>query len=143
MKDFENIPIFKGGVQNLYLRDVATVNDDADITAGYALVNGRRSVYLSIAKNADASTWEVVQNLKKAIPKMQAQLPEDVKLSYEFDQSVYVINSVTSLITEGIIGAILTGLMVLLFLGDPRGALIVILTIPTSIISSVLFLSLF
>ena len=143
MKDFENIPLFKGSVQNLYLRDVATVEDGADITSGYALVNGRRSVYLSIAKNADASTWEVVQNLKKAIPKMQAQLPEDVKLSYEFDQSVYVINSVKSLITEGIIGAILTGLMVLLFLGDPRGALIVILTIPTSIISSVLFLSLF
>jgi len=143
IKDFENIPLFKGGVQNLYLKDLAIVEDGADITSGYALVNGRRSVYLSIAKNADASTWEVVQNLKKALPKMQAQLPEDVKLSYEFDQSVYVINSVKSLITEGIIGAILTGLMVLMFLGDPRGAFIVILTIPTSIVSSVLFLSLF
>ncbi len=77
------------------------------------------------------------------MPKMQAQLPDDVKLSYEFDQSTYVINSVKSLLTEGVIGAILTGLMVLLFLGDPRGALIVILTIPTSIISSVLFLNLF
>jgi multidrug efflux pump subunit AcrB len=143
IKDFENIPLFKGGVQNLYLRDVATVEDGADIASGYALVNGKRSVYLSIAKSADASTWEVVQNLKKALPKMQAQLPEDVKLTYEFDQSTYVINSVKSLLTEGAIGAILTGLMVLLFLGDARGALIVILTIPTSIISSVLFLSLF
>ncbi|MBO9732553.1 MAG: efflux RND transporter permease subunit [Chitinophaga sp.] len=143
IKDFENIPLFKGDVQNLYLRDVATVEDGADITSGYALVNGRRSVYLSIAKSADASTWEVVQNLKKSIPKMQAQLPEDVKLSYEFDQSTYVINSVKSLLTEGTIGAILTGLMVLLFLGDPRGAMIVILTIPTSIISAVLFLNLF
>ncbi|MBS0030938.1 efflux RND transporter permease subunit [Chitinophaga sp. 22321] len=143
VKDFENIPLFKGDVQNLYLRDVATVEDGADVTAGYALVNGRRSVYLSIAKSADASTWEVVQNLKKSLPKIQAQLPEDVKLSYEFDQSTYVINSVKSLLTEGTIGAILTGLMVLLFLGDPRGAMIVILTIPTSIISAVLFLSLF
>ncbi len=143
VKEFENIPLFKGGVQNLYLRDVATVEDAADITSGYALVNGRRSVYLSIAKSADASTWEVVQNLKKALPKMQSQLPEDVKLTYEFDQSTYVINSVKSLMTEGIIGAILTGLMVLLFLGDRRGALIVILTIPISIISSVLFLDLF
>lgn len=143
IKDFENIPLFKGGVQNLYLRDIATVEDGADITAGYGLVNGKRSVYLSVAKNADASTWEVVQNLKKALPKMQAQLPEDVHLSYEFDQSTYVINSVKSLLSEGAIGAILTGLMVLLFLGDPRGALIVILTIPTSIISGVLFLSLF
>lgn len=143
VKDFENIPLFKGSVQNLYLRDVATVEDGADIGVGYALVNGKRSVYLSIAKSADASTWEVVQNLKKALPRMQSQLPEDVKLSYEFDQSTYVINSVKSLLTEGAIGAILTGLMVLLFLGDARGALIVILTIPTSIISSVLFLSLF
>ncbi|WP_217607094.1 efflux RND transporter permease subunit, partial [Chitinophaga sp. GbtcB8] len=143
VKDFENIPLFKSGVQNLYLRDVATVEDGADVTTSYALINGRRSVYLDIAKAADASTWEVVQNLKKALPKIQSQLPDDVKLSYEFDQSVYVINSVKSLLSEGAIGAVLTGLMVLLFLGDPRGALIVILTIPTSIISGVLFLSLF
>jgi multidrug efflux pump subunit AcrB len=143
VKDFGDIPLYTGGVQNLYMRDVATVEDAADITVGYALVNGKRSVYLSIAKSADASTWEVVQRLKAAIPKMQALLPEDVHLTYAFDQSVYVINSVKSLISEGTIGAILTGLMVLLFLGDLRGALIVIMTIPTAIISGILFLSLF
>ncbi|OOQ59659.1 efflux RND transporter permease subunit [Mucilaginibacter pedocola] len=143
IKDFENIPLFKGGVQNLYLKDVATVEDGADVTSGYALVNGRRSVYLNIAKSADASTWEVVQTLKKSLPKIQANLPEDVKLSYEFDQSTYVINSVKSLLTEGALGAILTGLMVMMFLGDVRGACIVILTIPIAIISAVLFLSLF
>jgi len=143
VKDFENIPLFKGSVPNVFLRDVATVEDAADITVSYALVNGKRSVYMPITKSADASTWEVVQNLKKSIPRFQALLPDDVKLSYEFDQSVYVINAVKSLLSEGAIGAILTGLMVLLFLGDARGALIVILTIPTSIISGVLFLSLF
>ena len=143
IKDFEKIPLFKGGVENLYLGDVATVEDGADVTMGYAQVNGKRSVYLNIAKSADASTWEVVQNLKKNLPRFQSQLPEDVTLSYEFDQSTYVINAVQSLMTEGIIGALLTGIMVLLFLGDPRGALIVILTIPTSIISGVLFLQLF
>ncbi len=143
VKDFENIPLFTGGVQNLYIKDVATVEDGADITAGYVLVNGRRSVYLPITKSASASTWDVVQNLKKSLPKFQALLPDDVKLNYEFDQSTYVINSVKSLLSEGTIGAILTGLMVLLFLGDPRGALIVILTIPTCIISGVLFLTLF
>ena len=143
IKDFENIPLYKGGAANLYLRDVATVEDGADITMGYALVNGKRSVYMPVTKSADASTWEVVQNLKKAIPRFQSILPDDVELSYEFDQSVYVINSVKSLMTEGIIGALLTGLMVLLFLGDVRGALIVILTIPASIISGILFLSLF
>ncbi|MFW0717676.1 efflux RND transporter permease subunit [Pedobacter sp. N23S346] len=143
LKEFENIPLFKGGVQNLQLRDVATVKDGADLTAGYALINGKRSVYLSIAKSGDASTWDVVKNLKKNLPAIQNTLPEDVKLSYEFDQSVYVINAVKSLVSEGAIGAILTGLMVLLFLGDKRAALIVILTIPTSIIAGVLFLKLF
>jgi len=143
IKDFGNIPIYNNGVQNLYLKDVATVEDAADITAGYALINGKRSVYLPITKSAAASTWETVQNLKKAIPRFQAQLPEDVKLSYVFDQSVYVINAVKNLLTEGAIGAILTGLMVLLFLGDARGAAIVILTIPICVISGVLFLNLF
>jgi multidrug efflux pump subunit AcrB len=143
VKDFESIPLYKGSVQNVYLRDIATVEDGADVTSSYALINGKRSVYLSIAKTSDASTWEVVQNLKKALPRFQKLLPEDVTLSYEFDQSEYVINAVKSLMTEGAIGAILTGLMVLLFLGDARGALIVILTIPASIISGVLFLYLF
>jgi len=143
IKDFGDIPLFRGGVENVYLRDIAVVEDGADITSSYALVNGKRSIYLPVTKSADASTWEVVQNLKKALPRFQSQLPDDVELSYEFDQSVYVINAVKSLITEGAIGAILTGLMVLLFLGDRRGALIVVLTIPTSIISGVLFLYLF
>jgi multidrug efflux pump subunit AcrB len=142
VKDFENIPIYHNGVQNLYLRDVARVEDAADITAGYALIDGKRSVYLPITKSATASTWEVVQDLKKAIPRFQAQLPPDVKLSYEFDQSVYVINAVKNLLEEGAIGAILTGLMVLLFLGDVRGATIVIITIPVCVISGILFLNL-
>jgi multidrug efflux pump subunit AcrB len=143
IKDFGDIPLFKNGIQTVFLHDVASVEDGADITTSYALVNGKRSVYLPITKSADASTWEVVQNLKKAIPRFQALLPEDVKLSYVFDQSVYVINSVKSLAEEGTIGAVLTGLMVLLFLGDRRGALIVILTIPTCIISGIFFLYLF
>ncbi|MBS1669617.1 MAG: efflux RND transporter permease subunit [Bacteroidetes bacterium] len=143
VKDFENIPLYTGGVQNLYLKDVATVEDGADVTVGYVLVNGKRSVYLPITKSAAASTWEVVKNLKAALPRFQSFLPEDVKLSFVFDQSTYVINAVKSLLSEGAIGAILTGLMVLFFLGDVRGALIVILTIPTCIISSILFLSLF
>ena len=61
IKDFENIPLFKGSVANVFLRDVATVEDGADITVSYALVNGKRSVYMPVTKSADASTWEVVQ----------------------------------------------------------------------------------
>ena len=143
VSDFGNIPLFKNGVQTVFMHDVASIEDAADITTGYALINGKRSVYLPITKSATASTWEVVQNLKKAIPRFQALLPADVKLSFVFDQSVYVINAVKSLAEEGAIGAILTGIMVLLFLGDRRGALIVILTIPTCVISSVFLLGLF
>jgi len=141
--EFGDIPLYKNGVQTVFLHDVATVEDGADITNGYALVNGKRSVYLPITKSATASTWEVVQNLKKALPRFQTLVPPDVKLSFVFDQSVYVINAVKSLAEEGAIGAVLTGLMVLLFLGDRRGALIVILTIPTCVISSIFFLNLF
>ena len=140
--DFGNIPLIRNGVQTVFLHDVASVEDAADITQGYALVNGKRSVYLPITKAASASTWEVVQDLKKAIPRFQALLPADVKLSFVFDQSIYVINAVKSLAEEGAIGAALTGLMVLLFLGDRRGALIVILTIPTCVISAIFFLNL-
>ncbi|MEN5435331.1 efflux RND transporter permease subunit [Sphingobacterium faecium] len=143
VEEFGDIPLFKGQVDNVYLRDVATVKDGADITAGYALIDGKRSVYINVAKSGKASTYDVVQNLKKVIPNIQKNLPDDVKISYEFDQSVYVINAVKSLIVEGVLGALLTGLMVILFLRDMRAAIIVILTIPISIISGVLFLKLF
>lgn len=144
IEDFNNIPIHKGGgVPNVYIRDIGHAEDGADVTAGYVLVNGKRSVYLPITKTPTASTWQTVNALKKAMPKLAAQLPPDVTLNFEFDQSVQVMNSVKSLVSEGVIGALLTGLMVLLFLKDIRGALIVIMTIPICIISSILFLSFF
>lgn len=142
VKEFENIPLVMGDGPTVFVKDVAKVEDAADITSSYAVINGKRSVYLPIIKTADASTWTVVNNLKQALPNIQKLLPEDVKISFVFDQSVYVINAVKSLISEGVIGAVLTALMVLLFLGDRRSAYIVIITIPVSIITGVLFLKL-
>ncbi|BDD03559.1 efflux RND transporter permease subunit [Aureibacter tunicatorum] len=142
IEEFGNIPLTQGKGANVYLKDIANVSIGADITTGYALVNGARSVYIPVTKRADASTWEVVQNVKKALPDMQASVPEDINVSYEFDQSGYVINSLKSVIFEGFLGALLTGLMVLLFLGDKRSALIVVLTIPIAILSSVIGLNL-
>jgi multidrug efflux pump subunit AcrB len=141
--DFGNIPLLYQKGATVYLKDVAKVVDGADVTTGFAYVNGKKSIYIPIVKTASASTWSVVQDLKKAIPSMQSLLPEDVQLNFEFDQSVYVINAVNSLIHEGVIGAILTGLMVLLFLRDPRSVLIVLVNIPISIISSTLLLKMF
>ncbi|WP_118975296.1 efflux RND transporter permease subunit [Taibaiella koreensis] len=143
VKDFEDIPIATNGQATVFVRDVAVVADGADVTVDYALVNGKRSVYIPVVKTADASTWGVVQALKAKLPEMSSLLPDDVQVSYAFDQSVFVINAVKSLATEGLLGAVLTGLMVLLFLKDWRSSLIVIITIPVSVLSALLFLNLF
>ena len=143
VQEFEDIPLNTNGSQAVFVHDVATVADAADVTVDYALVNGKRSVYIPVVKTADASTWGVVQSLKSKIPEMQSLLPDDVNINYEFDQSVFVINAVKSFMTEGIFGAILTGLMVFLFLKDWRSSLVVIITIPVAILSSILFLKLF
>ncbi len=142
-EEFGEIPIkTKNGVSVL-VKDVARVADASDITVDYALINGKRSVYIPIVKTADASTWSVVQGLKAKLPEMQSLLPDDIKVSYEFDQSVFVINAVKSLMTEGGLGALLTGLMVLLFLRDWRSSLIVVITIPVSILLGVMLLGAF
>lgn len=138
-----NTPIREGSGPTVFIRDIATVVDGTDKTTTYALVNGKRTVYLPIIKKADASTLEAVKNLKEAMPMLEAALPEDVKIDYVFDQSGYISQALSNLIHEGILGAILTGLMVLLFLGDKRGAFIVVLTIPIAILSAVTLLYLF
>jgi len=137
IKAFGQIPVRTDNTNTVLLQDIGNIKDGADITTCYALINGKRSIYMPIVKTPDASTWEVVQNLKSKIPEMQSLLPDDVHISYEFDQSVFVMNSVKSLVTEGIIGAILTGLMVLLFLKDWRSCIVVVVTIPLSVLSAV------
>jgi len=133
VKELETIPIRVGANPSVYIRDVATVQDASDIPAGYALVNGRRAVYILVTKRADASAFSVVRNVKEALPKMQAVLPDDIKVSFEFDQSPTVTNAVWSLATEGVLGAVLTGLMVLVFLRDWRSVIVVVLNIPFAI----------
>ena len=130
VQELETIPIRPGQDPTVYIRDVATVKDASDIPTGYALVNGRRAVYILVTKRADASTLSVVNNVKTALPGMQAVLPDDIKVSFEFDQSPTVTNAVRSLVTEGALGAVLTGLMVLLFLRDWRSVIVVVLNIP-------------
>jgi len=142
VEEFKNIPIVTNGPFTIFMSDVATVSDASDITVGYALINNKRSVYIPVVKTADASTMDVVNGLKSRLPEMKDLLPDDVTVSYEFDQSVFVINAVKSLATEGALGALLTGLMVLLFLRDWRSCLIVVVTIPVSVISAVMFLKL-
>lgn len=142
-EEFLNIPVKLTKGNTIFIRDIASVEDAADATTGYAIVNGKRSVYLPVIKKADASTLKVVENLKASIPRLKAAMPEDVDIKYVFDQSSYIERSLENLIHEGILGAVLTGIMVFLFLGDARGSLIVVLTIPIAILSAVIMLYLF
>ena len=141
--DFLDIPLRVGSGPTVFVRDIGTVEDAADITVGYALVQGRRAVYIPVVKKSDASTLDVVNNIRAALPTLQNAVPEDVSISYEFDQSTYVTNALKSLVTEGALGALLTGLMVLLFLRDWRSVIIVVVTIPVSVLSAVILLNLF
>src|SRR4051794_24623907 len=127
------IPIRPGASPTVYLRDIATVQDSSDIPVGYALVNGRRAVYILVTKRADASTLNVVNNVKKALPDMRAVLPDDIKVAFEFDQSPTVTRPMQSLVMEGALGAGLIGLMVLVFLRDWRSVIVVVLNIPLAL----------
>lgn len=142
-QDFLHVPVRVGAGPTVFIRDIGTVEDAADITVGYALVQGRRAVYIPVVKKSDASTLSVVNNIRSSLPNLQNAVPEDVKISYEFDQSTYVTNSLKSLVTEGALGALLTGLMVLLFLRDWRSVIIVVVTIPISVLSAIILLNLF
>jgi multidrug efflux pump subunit AcrB len=140
--DLGDIPLRLGNGPTVFLRDVARVQDGADIVYNIALANGRRTVYMPLTKRADASTLDVVNAIKGALPKMRSLIPADIHVGIEFDQSVYVRNAVRNLVTEGALGAVLTSLVVLLFLRNWRSALIVVLTIPFSILAAVVGLRL-
>jgi multidrug efflux pump subunit AcrB len=135
-RDLKDIPIRSQGTRTVFLRDVAKVEDAADIQTGYALVDGRRTVYIPVTKRADASTLAVVQAVKDNLPRFQSVLPDDITVSYQFDQSPYVTRAINGLFFEGTLGVLLTGLMILLFLRDWRSALVVVLNIPLALLAA-------
>ncbi|MFD2257375.1 efflux RND transporter permease subunit [Luteolibacter algae] len=140
IKELENIPLKTDSGRAVFVRDIATVTDGADTTTAYALADGKRSVYLPVTKRAEASTLDVVKTVRENIPEFQKLLPDGIKVSYEFDQSPVVERSIRDLLKEGGIGAILTGLMVLLFLRDWRSAFIVVINIPLALMAACLAL---
>ncbi len=139
-QELRNVPLKLG--ENVYVRDVGTVSDSTDIPVGYALVNGRKSVYLPVVKTASASTLSVVNAVKANLSRFQAALPDDVKISYQFDESPIVYRAIESVGVEGALGAGLTGLMVLLFLRDLRAVIVVVLNIPLALLGSIVVLNL-
>jgi multidrug efflux pump subunit AcrB len=140
ISDLLDIPLRMGSGASVYLRDVGTVSDSSDILAGYALLNGKRTVYIPVTKRPDASTITVVNEVRASLPRFQSLIPEDIKITYEFDQSQYVRDALLSVLRGGLLGAILTGLTLLFFLRDWRSSLIVIITIPFALLMAVVAL---
>ena len=140
INDLLQLPIRTGAGPSVYVRDVASVGDSTDIPSAYALVNGRRAVYIPVTKRPNASTLTVVNEVKANLARFQSLVPDDIKVSYDLDQSGNVTGALSSVLREAILGALLTGLMVLLFLRDWRSSLIVIITIPFALLASVVAL---
>ena len=138
--ELHDVPIRSGQGPTVYLRDIGYAEDGADILTSYALVNGRRAVYIAVTKRADASTIAVVDRVRAALPTFRAAVPEDINISFEFDQSFYVTDALGPLRFEGALGALLTGVVVLLMLGSIRSALVVVMTIPLALLSAVVAL---
>lgn len=138
IQDLAAVPIRTGtgaGGGAVFVRDLGEVADGADIVTSYALANGKRTVYMPVTKRSDASTLSVVELVKANIPEFKKVLPDDIEVTYEFDQSPYVVRAIRDLVKEGALGALLTGLMVLLFLRDWRSAFIVVINIPIALLA--------
>ena len=140
IQELLDTPVRTGAGPAVYLSDIGTIQDSTDVIVGYAHVNGRRTVYIPVTKRADASTLSVIRATREALPRMRAVAPADVKIDLVFDQSGYVVNAIHGLVNEGLLGACLTGLMVLLFLRDWRSALVVVATIPFALLAAVVSL---
>ncbi len=138
--DIGNMPIKVVNGATVFIRDVAQVHDGFAPQTNLVNLNGHRSALISVLKSGDASTLDVVNRVKAALPNIQAQLPPELKVEPLFDQSIFVKSAITGVVREAIIAALLTAAMILLFLGSWRSTLIVAISIPLSILCSIIAL---
>jgi multidrug efflux pump subunit AcrB len=136
-----NLPIKSDGNAMIYLRDVATVSNGFAPQTNIVRQNGRRGVLVSIIKAGDASTISVVDSIRAMLPRVEQTLPPQLKIQPLADQSVFVKAAVASVVREAVIAAALTATMILIFLGSWRSTLIIAVSIPLSILSSIMVLS--
>jgi multidrug efflux pump subunit AcrB len=138
--DLNNIPVKVVNGATIFVKDVGQVHDGWLVQQNIVRQNGRRSVLLSIIKNGNASTLTVVNAVHKALQTARASAPPGMQINELFDQSVFVKQSVAGVLREGAIAAALTALMILLFLGSWRSTLVVMISIPLSILASLVVL---
>jgi len=141
VQELNDLPIKTVGSSIIYLRDVATVSDGFAPQINIVRQNGSRGVLVSILKAGDASTIDVVKGIRKLLPRVAQTLPPELKIQPISDQSIFVQSSINGVVREAIIAAALTGLMILLFLGSWRSTVIIAISIPLSILTSVMVLS--
>jgi multidrug efflux pump subunit AcrB len=140
--DFNNLPIKTVNGATIYIKDVATVHDGFVPQQNIVRTNGARGVLLTVTRNGNASTLAIVNSVKNALPRIMETVPQDLKLSVFGDQSLFVRGAIESVVREALIAALLTGSVILLFLGSWRSTLIVCISIPLSILTSICILSL-
>jgi multidrug efflux pump subunit AcrB len=140
INDLNMMPVKFANGATILLKDVAQVRDGSLVQQNIVREDGRRSVLLSVIKNGNASTLAVVNGVKNALQAIRASAPAGLKVKELFDQSIFVTNSVTGVLREGAIAAGLTALMILVFLGSWRSTLVVMISIPLAILSSLVVL---
>ncbi|HEV7731832.1 MAG TPA: efflux RND transporter permease subunit [Candidatus Binatia bacterium] len=143
IEKLNDLPLKQIGDATVYMRDVAQVHDGFAVQTNVVHVDGRPSSLVTVLKTPTASTLDIVQRVRDALPRIQATLPPDLEVRPLFDQSVFVRASVQGVLREGVIAAALTGLMILLFLGSWRSTLVIVVSIPLAILVSIITLSLF
>jgi multidrug efflux pump subunit AcrB len=141
VNEFNNLPIKTVNGATIYMKDVATVHDGFIPQTNIVRTNGSRGVLLTITRNGRASTLAIVNAVKNELPRIMATVTQDLKLSVFGDQSLFVRSAIGGVVRETLIAAMLTGLVILLFLGSWRSTLIVCTSIPLSILSSICILS--
>jgi multidrug efflux pump subunit AcrB len=141
VNELNDLPVKQAGGTTIYMRDVAHVRDGAPPQTNIVRMNGRRGVLMTILKSGETSTLDIVDGIKDQLPRLKQTLPPSLKITPLADQSVFVRAAVTGVVREGAIAALLTGLMILLFLGSWRSTLVIIVAIPLAILFSIACLS--
>ena len=141
IQELNDLPVKQVGNSTIYIHDVANVRDGFPPQTNIVRVDGKRAALLSVLKNGDVSTLDIISNVKKMLPKIEAGLPPTFRAQPLSDQSIFVLAAIHGVVREGVIAGCLTGLMILVFLGSWRSTLIIAVSIPLSVLTSLVVLS--
>jgi multidrug efflux pump subunit AcrB len=136
--DFNALPLKVDGAGSIFVRDVANVEDAAQIQTNVVRIDGRRQVYIPIYRQPGANTIAVVEGIRGQLGAIRDRLPKDISLDIVMDQSVYVRESIRHLEWEGLLGAGLAALMVLLFLGSVRSTIVILISLPLALVAAII-----